>query len=138
MVYPEVVPITVRRNADYGATWVLADGQGYDATGTAINPLDLTGYTAALQVRLYGLAAGDPLIDLGTVTTAIEGIRFVEPTAGQIEMRIDHETHDALPTSPKAGEPARFEYDLVLIAPDGTRSVYATGPFIVHPGVTRP
>jgi len=133
------IGIVARRNADYAETWIIADGQGYDANGDAIAPQDLTGWTSDLQVRLYGLAGGAPLIDLAVVITAVEGIRFVEPASGQIEIRIDWSpTLEGLPVAGKAGAVATFEYDLIMTDPTGFRSVYATGPFTVPPGVTRP
>lgn len=139
MSYPATVDFRVQRNADYAETWVVADEQGYDASGNAINPLDLTGWSAELQVRLYGLADGDPLIDLGTVETDIEGIRFIEPAAGQMVIRIDWDpTLEGLPVAGKAGADVAFKYDLILIDPTGLRSSYAVGTFTVPPGVTRP
>jgi len=133
---PANVPITVWRNADYAATWVVAES--FDAGGSAVGVQDLTGWSAALQVRLYGLAGGAPLIDLGTVATAVEGIRLVEPTAGQIEVRITDATLESLPTSGKAGATVTFSYDLLLTDPTGLEQAYAYGDFIVKPGVTRP
>jgi hypothetical protein len=131
---PANVPIPVWRNADYAETWVIAES--FDASGNAVNPVDLTGYTLAMQVRLYGLAGGDPLIDLETVTSAIEGLRIVEATAGQIEVRITDATLEALPTG-KAGASVTFSYDLLLTDPTGLEQPYAYGDFIVQPGVTR-
>lgn len=132
---PANVPISVWRNADYAETWVIAEG--FDAAGDAVSPQDLTGSTFALQVRLYGLAGGDPLVSLATVTTAIQGVRIIEAAAGQIEIRITDATLEALPASGRAGASVTFSYDLVLTDPNGVESVYAQGDFIVEPGVTR-
>ena len=132
---PAIVPIEVWRNADYVETWIVAES--FDASGVATGPLNLTGYTAALQVRLYGLAGGAALITLGTVTTAIQGVRLIEPTAGQMEIRITDATLETLPAAGKAGASVTFSYDLLLTDPDGVESVYAAGNFIVQPGVTR-
>lgn len=135
MPYPATVNLTVWRNADYAETWIVAES--FDAAGVAIGPLNLTGYTAAMQVRQYGLAGGPALISLATVTTAIEGIRLIEPTAGQMEIRITDATLETLPVSGKAGEPVTFKYDLLLTDPTGLEQSYAYGDFIVQPGVTR-
>ena len=132
---PANVSITVWRNADYAETWVVAEG--FDASGVATGPQNLTGWAAALQVRQYGLAGGDPELELETVTTAVEGIRFVEPTAGQMEIRITDATLETLPNTGKAGFPRTFKYDLILTDPDGLEQPYAYGDFIVQPGVTR-
>jgi hypothetical protein len=132
---PANVPITVWRNADYAETWVVAEG--FDSSGLSSGVQDLTGWTAALQVRLYGLAGGAALISLATVATAIEGIRLVEPAAGQMEIRITDATLETLPASGKAGAAVTFSYDLLLTDPTGLEQPYAYGDFIVQPGVTR-
>lgn len=135
MTYPATVPVTVWRNADYAETWVIAEG--FDDDGNAVSPQDLTGWTLALQVRMYGLAGGSALISLGTVTTAIEGIRITDAAAGQVEVRISDATLEALPAAGRAGAAVTFKYDLLLTDPTGVESVYAAGDFIVQPGVTR-
>lgn len=131
---PANVPIEVWRNADYAETWVIAES--FDAAGNAVNPVDLTGYTLALQVRLYGLAGGSALISLTTVTAAVQGIRIIEATGGQIEIRITDTTLEALPAG-KAGAAVTFSYDLIVTDPTGLEQPYAYGDFIVQPGVTR-
>lgn len=132
---PANIPIDVWRNADYAETWIVAES--FDASGVATGVQDLTGWTAALQVRLYGLAGGSALISLTTVTTAIEGIRLIDPTAGQMEIRITDATLETLPASGKAGASVTFSYDLLLTDPTGLEQSYAYGDFIVQPGVTR-
>lgn len=131
---PANVPITVWRNADYAETWVIAES--FDADGNAVNPVDLTGYTFAMQVRLYGLAGGSALISLATVTTSVQGIRIVDAEAGQIEIRVTDATLETLPAG-KAGAAVTFAYDLLLTDPSGFEQAYAYGDFIVQPGVTR-
>lgn len=136
MPYPAAVNLTVWRNADYAETWIVAES--FDANGDAVNPQDLTGYTFAMQVRQYGLAGGSAALTLGTVTTAVEGIRILEATAGQFEVRITDASLEALPSlGAKAGYPVTFSYDLLLTDSTGVESVYAAGDFIVQPGVTR-
>ncbi len=133
--YPATVPLKVMRNADYAETWVVAEN--FDSNGDAIDPQDLTGWSAILQVRLYGLAAGAALISLATVTTPIQGIQFTEPTAGQFVVRIDKSALEALPASGKAGAAIRFVYDIVMTDLAGLKCVYAEGEFAVSPGVAR-
>lgn len=135
MTTPSRVDIEAWRNADYVETWTVA--ASIDANGVVINPVDITGWSAALQVRLYGLAGGSALISLTTVTTAVQGLRLIEPAAGQIEVRITKSSLEALPPAPKVGGSIAFSYDLVLTDPTGVKSVYATGNFTVNPGVTR-
>jgi len=83
------------------------------------------------------LAGGSALISLTTVETAIQGIRFIEPSAGQMEIRITDATLEALPAAGKAGADLLLSYDLVLSDPTEVESVYAAGVFTVKPGVTR-
>lgn len=132
---PANIPIEVWRNGDYAETWVVASS--FTAEGVAGSPQDLTGYSLALQVRLYGLAAGSSLFTLATVTTAVQGIRITEASGGQIEIRITDTTLETLPVSGKAGQAITFAYDLLLTDPTGLEQVYAYGDFTVYPGVTR-
>jgi len=133
---PVVLNLEAWRNVPFAESFILTDGDpaAVDEDG---NPIDLTGYSGALQVRLYGLAAGDALISLATVTSDIQGVRFIEPTAGRINIRIDESTLAALPAPGKAGGKLVLAYDLVLTDADSLQEVYATGTFTVHPGVTR-
>lgn len=135
MPEPATVNLTVQRNGDYAETWIVAES--FDEAGEAVNPQDLTGWSATMQVRLYGLAGGSALISLATVETAIQGIRFIEPSAGQMEIRITDATLEALPAAGKAGADLLLSYDLVLSDPTEVESVYAAGVFTVKPGVTR-
>ncbi len=132
---PVFVPLPIWRNADYAETWVIADS--FDHRGTAADPQDLTGWAFALQVRAYGSPDGTPLLSLVPVTTAVQGVRVIEPAAGQIEIRIDDASLETLPKNTNQGEPIRLVYDLVATDPTGLRRVYAFGDFIVQPGVTR-
>lgn len=131
------VPLDLRvwRNGDYVEEFFVAMDFGPD--GTPIDPIDLTGWTAEMQVRLYGLAGGAALLSLATVTSEGQGIRLLDPTAGVLRIWIARTTLEALPNTGKAGLERTFAYDLVLIDPTGIRSVYATGAFIVPPGVNR-
>jgi len=133
---PVILNLEAWRNVPFAESFILTDGDpaAVDEDG---NPIDLTGYAGALQVRLYGLAAGDPLISLTTVTSDVQGLRFIEPTAGRINILIDESTLAALPESGKRGFPVVYAYDLVLTDADSLQEVYATGTFTVHPGVTR-
>ena len=132
---PAPTDLRVWRNGDYVEEFTVAER--FEVDGTPVNRIDLTGYSAEMQVRQYGLAGGDPLLALETVTDDAEGLRFMEPAQGVLRVKIDTASLEALPSTGKAGVERRFSYDLVLIDPTGIRSVYATGAFIVPPGVTR-
>lgn len=132
---PAPLDLRVWRNGDYVEEFTLAES--FAADGTPQNPIDLTGWSALMQIRQYGLAGGDPLIALETVPGDAEGIRFLEPSAGVFRVTIATETLESLPNTGKAGAERTFAYDIVLIDPLEVRSVYAAGAFIVPPGVTR-
>jgi hypothetical protein len=133
MTTPVTINIAVWRNVGMPPeTWRLVDVvDGEDV------PIDLTGWDMDLQVRLYGLAGGAPLLNLSKVTSLDEGLFPIEPTDGQVVIFIFPPTLESLPVSGRAGEAARFRYDLVLTDPSGIEAVYAQGDFIVYPGVTR-
>lgn len=128
---PETVPLRVWRNARHIEEFTFTvDG----------SPYDLTGWSGALQVRLYGAAAGPALLSLSNVTTDVEGVWIVEPTEGIVRVRIDEATLTALWTTlggpAEAGDSITLVYDLVMTPPAGGDEVWAEGKFIIEPGVT--
>lgn len=130
---PAIVPITAWRNARYVEEFTFSDD------GVAI---DLTGYAAGMQVRLYGGTPGSALIDLPNVASDIEGAWIIEPAEGIVAVRIEAATlqgvWDSLGGPEQGGDPIVLVYDLVLTAPDGAAEVWAEGPFTIKPGVTLP
>jgi hypothetical protein len=125
------VPITAWRNARYIEEFPFTvDGVAFD----------FTSWSGAMQVRLYGAAAGDPLITLTSQATDAEGVWIIEPSQGIVRVRIDEETLTALWTSlggpTEAGDPIVLSYDLVLTPPGGGDEVWAYGTFTIQPGVT--
>lgn len=133
MTTPVTLDLSVWRNDDYVEEWTFTDGTSEANPG---DPIDLTSWSAEMEVRLYAGASGDPLIALATVTTDIEGIRFVDPTNGIVSIRIQDTTLSALAPAGKRGAPSTLYYDLVLTDPAGDRHNYARGKFIVYPKVT--
>lgn len=127
---PANVPLTLRRNVNYGESFEATDDYGL--------PIDFTGFTGELEVRLYGKQPGDALLTIGTVATPIEGLLF---TATAIEVRIDSASIDGLPGGPddgqEPGDPSSFVYDLLLTPPGGSADVWFEGSVTVLPGVTR-
>lgn len=118
-------PLMARRNAPYGEVYSFSE------RGPS---LDLTGAVARMQVRLYGAALYDALIDLETVTEELtEGLTI---SGGTITAFIAEESLAALPKGLK-GQPATFLYDLVVLLPGEVAEVWREGPFIVKPGVTK-
>ena len=120
--------ITVRRN---NAPWVVV----MTVTDDDGDAIDLTDCTAAMQVRYYEGAPGAALIDLADVATDIEGIRFSDPTAGELTVRINMATLEALPNITQRATSLR--YDLLVYDADTLPVLCLYGDFKVSTGVTR-
>ncbi|MAM40644.1 MAG: hypothetical protein CL949_19565 [Erythrobacter sp.] len=123
--------LVARRNAPFVWRRQVMDG---------LTPVDITGYAFALQLRLYGGAAGSALISLGTTTTVGgEGIRIVDAAAGLFEIVILEASLNILPGihQPEAGDPQTFAYDLRVTPSGGVAEIWLEGDFILHPGTTK-
>lgn len=126
MAIPVRLDLEARRNTPFSKEWPFTE----ETTG---DPLDFTGATVAMQVRMYGAQAGAALIDLVEVGTAqTEGLTV---DAGSILCWIDQTSLLFLPTG-KPGADVVFQYDLVVQLPDEVAEVWAYGTFTVTPGVT--
>jgi hypothetical protein len=120
--------IDVRRN---NAPWVVV----MTVTDDAGDAIDLTGYTAAMQVRQYEGAPDPALIDLADVETEIEGIQFSDPINGELTVRIDLDTLEGLPNITQRATVLR--YDLLVYDTDDVPILCLFGNFKVSTGVTR-
>lgn len=120
--------ITVRRN---NAPWVTA----LTVTDDAGDAIDFTGCTAAMQVRLYEGAPDPALIDLTNVASAIQGVQFTDAAAGELTIRINLATLEALPDITRRSTVLR--YDLLVYDPENVPLLCLYGDFIVETGVTR-
>ena len=127
---PAPVLIRVWRNARY------AEEFHFEIDGA---PYNLSGWTGAMQVRLYGAQPGDALISLASVTSNIEGVRVVEPTQGIVRVQINEATLTTLWTTlggpAEPGDAITLKYDLVMTQA-GADEVWIEGDFIIEPGVT--
>lgn len=108
------------RNVPFGVEWRFTYQD---------EPVDLTGYTGAFQLRLYPGAAGAALAS-GTVT--------IDGPNGAVEVTITEAALAAMPglNSPEAGSSQTFYHDLVLTDPSGLEERWVAGKFILEPGVT--
>ncbi len=80
--------------------------------------------------------APDPaLIDLANVASAIEGIQFTDATAGELTIRINLATLEALPDITRRSTVLR--YDLLVYDPENVPLLCLYGDFTVETGVTR-
>lgn len=101
-------------------------------------PQNFTGKAFAMDVRAVA-GTGPALISLDTAADdAMNGVRPVEATAGKLRFQIDQTTmqtaYDA--AGVKAGAPALFVYDLLVIDADGFPDALIEGSFTIEPGVT--
>jgi hypothetical protein len=122
---PAAVDLPLRRNTPYNEEYQFTDAN--DAL------VDFTGYTASVEIRLYGGQPGTALVRLGTVNSDAQGMRLLDKNTWR--MRIDQDSLSDLP----AGEPGatqKFEWDWVFTDPDGVRSAWLEGAANLKPGVT--
>jgi hypothetical protein len=108
--------------------------------------LTLAGCSPNMQVRLYPDAPGSPLINLAGASAPTQGISLAAPTIGgilfgDIQVRIDEATLEALLPAPNGTEPGKplvLAYDLVLTGhPTFGKFRLLQGAFLLMPGVTQ-
>jgi hypothetical protein len=123
---PRQQNLRARRNTPFVQAFAVTDAAG--------TPVDLTGHTAGMQVRLYGMQPGDPMIDLGTVTTELtEGLTLSGST---VAAYIERLPLAFMPSGNVEGRDDSFVYDLIMTAPDGYSWVERWGDFDLAEGVT--
>jgi hypothetical protein len=125
MAVPERRDLVARRNAPFAEEWTFTDEAG--------DPVDFTGASVSMQVRLYGAQAGTALVDLSDGVAALtEGLIADE---GVVTVFIDEATLKVLPQG-RTGEDVVFEYDLRVDLADRVEEVWSYGSFTLKPGVT--
>lgn len=118
----EVYNITAEQGAKYSLDITWRDDQG--------DPINLTGYTARMQVR-ESVSAADVLIELTTENGRIT----LGGAAGTILLEIDADVMAALDTNHLK---VTWRYDLELVPADPDDTVrLLRGKFVVLPEVTR-
>lgn len=111
------------------------------ALSTGGAPLNLTGKTAAMDVRLPNGGAVVISLDMAASPSS-DGIRFTDPTGGVLIIQIDQPSLQAAYDAAVAaglvppGGVAELDYDLLLIGADEVPEVILEGRFIIHPGRT--
>lgn len=88
-------------------------------------PIDLTGYSARMQVRT-AVKASEVVVELTTANGQI----VLYPAEGKIELSMTATVTAALPDK-------RCVYDLEVVAPSGTVTRLLQGAFVISPEVTR-
>lgn len=129
---PVSLPLAASRNVDFGPTIELF----YFG-----DPLPLTGAAVSMQWRLYAGAAGEPELDLPTITFEDEAAATTaRPDRRVLRLIPDaaKETLTALPglNTPEAGSPQYFRHDIIITYADSATEKLAYGPIILWPGVT--
>src|SRR5262249_23939428 len=101
-------------------------------------PLDITGFTARMQVRILPGAYGEPLLDVESDEPNDAGSQITMPNAaqGQINVTIKAADFAGFPVSANPKLPAALYYDLVLSG-GGVTDPYVKGKFLFSEGVTR-
>lgn len=123
--------LRARRNAPFEWRFQVMDG---------LTPVDLTGYSLAMQLRLYGAAAGAALISLDMVTVeGAKGIRIANAAEGRVHIFIPEADINGLPGvhQPDRLSSQSYPFDLRVTPAGGVAEVWVQGLFIVEPGVTK-
>jgi hypothetical protein len=113
------INLTVEQGATFIRTFVWKDGKN--------KPVNLTGYSAALQVRETAALSSPVLLELGSVPPET-GITL-GGTAGTITIEISDETTAALTFK-------KGVYDILLTPSNGKNVRILQGSFTVSPAVT--
>lgn len=131
MILPGNYPITAFRNGVYRDQIAMADGAGA--------PIDMTGWTGRMQVRVSAGAADPALIDINTSTPTSNGsvITLVTPAAGVFEIYIAVDDWATVPKGSPVSIDAMMTYDIVWTEPGGDANVWQNGSLTLKEGVTR-
>ena len=104
-------------------------------------PVNFTGASARMQVRMYEGAVGSDYISLPTVTTDTLGIRFFkyrdDAVLDAIRLRIPVSNLAALPglNQPEPGAAQVYRYDLLMTLSGQPEQPWLWGTFTLYPGV---
>lgn len=101
-----------------------------DSGGSVI---DLTGYTARMQVR-EAVDSSTVIIELTTANSRIALAHVVGPPEYNIKLTIASADTTTLPTN---NEKSVWHYDLEMVSGSGVVKRLIEGKFVVHPEVTR-
>lgn len=112
------IDIPLRRNEDWAREWLITDGAG--------NAVDLTGWTAALQVK-------SRLNNSAVVASALIDI---EPEAGRITTVLRASEGHPLQSFGSPVQTENLPFDFRLTDPSGLKVDVAAGVVILSRGVT--
>ena len=126
MQIPASVDLNAWRNADWTELFEFADGP---------IPLNLTGWSFALQVRAQPGQVGAALVSL-TMGAGLTSAG-ADLLAGVLNLRVLAATMEALAASPEPGAPLVLHYDLKATTPAAVVSLFLEGRLMLWNGVTR-
>lgn len=112
-------PITIVQGADFYWPITYQDSSG--------NPINLTGYTARMQVRQTINSNNPPIIDVSTSN----GYITIIPATGSINISIPNSTTSGLTA------PIKAYYDVFITSPSGFKSRIIYGSVCIPERVTR-
>lgn len=122
-------PIRARRHAGWTDTFLIEEEvpPGSGQTAPVYEPIDLTGYTARMQVRVAADEDSELLATLDTATGTI----VIHGDAGLVTATLIDTLTGLIPAG-------RWAYDLRLQPASGDGSYLIEGPFIMEGSVTTP
>lgn len=121
MAYTPIMNLRVQQGEPFRVTLTLSDDSG------AL--LDLTGYTARMQIRTK-VDSDAAIAEWSTTSSDL----VLGGVAGTLAFSVATEHVNALSTTNTKED---FVYDLFLTSPDGTPSMALAGTITVFPRVTR-
>lgn len=104
--------------------------QVFGIKNSARRTIELTGYTARMQIREWNLENRDPASTVVATYTTENGYLTVNESAGSVTLLIP-------PAAMAAYEPKSYVYDLEVESEDGETTRIIQGKFIVRAEVTK-
>lgn len=131
MITPGRLDLTVQRWTPFDFTIQLPVG------------IDFSGATAAMQVRLYRDAPGDPILSLVNASSAGQGLSFTTVTTDGVptsflRIRINETTAEAiLLNAAKPGDDIRLVHDIHITGGGFAKTRWFEGALIIRAGATQ-
>lgn len=121
-MHPGEYNFTIYQGADDGLTFTITDG---------VTPVDLTGYTAAMNIRKNADAAA-PLVT--ATSTGVSPRINITPLTGEIAVTIPASATTSLPFK---GTELECTYDIEITSPTGVISRVLMGDVTISREITR-
>lgn len=123
-----VLNLSVKRNGVLRRNFYFTDDNG--------DALDLTGWSAKMQVR-SALGASSSIFTLVETPNGNDSyIDITDATAGEVEVFVSNDDIDLVPEASATTDAVVYAYDIVLTDTAGDFMPFVGGTFTVIPGVT--